>query len=994
VFTVLQEIDQDIFDTQTILCSKFEQTWTILDNLNLNVSVTGLPCSPTPLFQSDAVGGAILLTETGVNYCMAENITADIFISGANVMLDMNDRVLTGLINVSNRDVIVKDGKIDAPAPINQDEAQIAAVEVTTSGTNVRLLNLSVDCADTLAEGIDGRSGIFNRGQKVFIVDCCVQSGSGASSQDGAGLNGGDAGFGIANFADRAQIIRCVVQTGDGGDGDDASDGSAGDGGNGGLGIASLGNNNCIIEAKIATGRGGNGGDFLAAGNGGDGGSAGGGIFLSGDENQVVGCTITTDVSGNGGNSINGEGGAGGGQADFGTAGIIIPAGRFNSILDSKITTSNGGNGGNSVGDNGGNGARGGHGILFALEGNDIVEHTKIEHCCIVTGNGGNGGAGVEDGQGGAGGVGIITGLADGTGACGTEIRSCQIMKTGNAGSGGGGDTDGGHGILITPGSNDTEVRFCTISNTGTGITPGSAILDGVSDPCSEFSCADNGTGGASVIFSNFAYAIANKQARYALNGKQAEGGVASTVSTNRLDNVFVDCDVDQTNGNCDVCTVLKETTTFIDQPGCYCLSADRDTVLTISSDRVELNLNGFVMSSTITAGNSNNVSVKNGTMTNQMLFDSVTNGSVEDVEFVDGFGSVLAVTSTCLKLENLIFRGNSQTNIGLLDCDTILMQNIKSFENDGNAFAFNLINLENSNNIILREYVATNNNGAGNGGLAVFNAFNSNDIKVESVCVNNNGTRISPRDLDGLSFNQCNKIVMNDVLVGNNQSGRFLRGAVFSASNDITLERVEVNQNVSDTPRGILFDRSNSIKALHCTTNGNGGSSSTSGFFSDSCTDVLYDHCVSNTNFGIDQAIGFVSNFDVKALYISCVANDNVATDTGIGFDLEITQTSCIIDCIAKRNSGGDTGRGFFLNECAECQVKSNLALGNFGGSAGIGFEVLNAGAISTSLFKNRSQDHDSNYVPSGSLPISEFTVSAGTFAPPPTAWDNISVI
>ncbi|MEX0939829.1 MAG: hypothetical protein WDZ41_00540, partial [Candidatus Babeliales bacterium] len=38
-FTVLDEIEIDIFDTQTILCEKFFETWTILDNLQITASV-------------------------------------------------------------------------------------------------------------------------------------------------------------------------------------------------------------------------------------------------------------------------------------------------------------------------------------------------------------------------------------------------------------------------------------------------------------------------------------------------------------------------------------------------------------------------------------------------------------------------------------------------------------------------------------------------------------------------------------------------------------------------------------------------------------------------------------------------------------------------------------------------------------------------------------------------------------------------------------------
>ncbi len=120
--------------------------------------------------------------------------------------------------------------------------------------------------------------------------------------------------------------------------------------------------------------------------------------------------------------------------------------------------------------------------------------------------------------------------------------------------SGTAGDSIGGKGgdsVCIIAGANDTEVRLCTFSNTGTGgiATSGTdgiagrAVTDLVTDACSRFSCSDDGTGGASVVFSNFAYAIGNLDQRYVINGTTSvESGTNVNASPNQFSNVYFDC--------------------------------------------------------------------------------------------------------------------------------------------------------------------------------------------------------------------------------------------------------------------------------------------------------------------------------------------------------------------------------------------------------------------------------------------------------------------
>ena len=61
--------------------SNFQLTFSLLEN----ISVGGCPCAPIPLTQADVVAGTIILTTTGVTYCMAENITGNIVINAPQV---------------------------------------------------------------------------------------------------------------------------------------------------------------------------------------------------------------------------------------------------------------------------------------------------------------------------------------------------------------------------------------------------------------------------------------------------------------------------------------------------------------------------------------------------------------------------------------------------------------------------------------------------------------------------------------------------------------------------------------------------------------------------------------------------------------------------------------------------------------------------------------------------------------------------------------------
>ncbi len=556
VLALLAKIKKNIDMLKELICQKFAFTWTILEDIldeltslssgscdfsgvftvleDILESLTVNCCCPIQLTQADVIAGEILLNVDGKNYCLAENVIGDITISGQNVSLDLNDRVVVGTINVASNDVIVRNGKIFPPAPTAFAQASIAAVTIQVGARNARFLNLLIINEDSIGQdgndGLKGRNGIDNFGDKTWIIGNCIRSGSGSDGLNGQGGNGGNGGVGILIAGNNPLIKKSVIQTGNGGNGGNGFNSNGGNGGNGGVGIEVIFDNDQIAECIIETGVGGDGGRSNVAG-------------------------------GNGGN-----GGIG-----------VRSAGQFVCVLDTKITTSHGGNGGDGIPvgiNNGGSAGNGGHGILI----NSTARHNKIERCNILTtGNGGIAGNGngnnAQGGNGGNGGHGIF--VEEG---CGTEVRNCVVMVTGIGTDGanggvfgfGGNGGSGGDGARINALSKDTEIRNCTFSNTGTGGIGGAAIMPGIvgtagravtdlnNDTCSRFDCNDQGM---SVICSNFAYAIANLEQRYIINGNLGvEGGTGSSVASNSLENVFVDCD----SQYCNPCMEIFNTKTVL----------------------------------------------------------------------------------------------------------------------------------------------------------------------------------------------------------------------------------------------------------------------------------------------------------------------------------------------------------------------------------------------------------------------------------------------
>jgi hypothetical protein len=386
------EIKLEIFNTQTLIVEGFEGTWTMIDDC--------CACGPIPLFQSDVIGGVINLTTTGLNYCLAENITGNIAITGGNVTVDGNDRVLTGRIFIDAADVIVKNAKVKPTAPGNSTEAGFAGIHGTSASAKVQILNCLVECADTTvvtSPSVSGRIGIFSDADNVVVERCKVKAGRGGDSSDN--LGGGLGGAGIKINGNSGSVKNSTAIAGDGG--------------------------NTIVGGLLSN-AGGNGIDFngnsasinnstAIGGNGGLGSISGGiGIRIIGNDWSLQNLTAV--------------GGFCGAATSFnlgfpGGSGIEIDG--SNGLIENMIAS--GGVGGTSGPVNGVSAGRGGHGIAI-IGNNNLIKNSRI--------TGGSGGIGGEidsgaSGNGGLGGSGIKI-----TGSYGS-IEGCEIHG-GQAGTGGG----------------------------------------------------------------------------------------------------------------------------------------------------------------------------------------------------------------------------------------------------------------------------------------------------------------------------------------------------------------------------------------------------------------------------------------------------------------------------------------------------------------------------------------------------------------------------
>ena len=191
--------------------------------------IAGVGCDATGLAQADVVGGALTLSTAG-NYCLSENITSTIYITADNVSLCLNDRELTGCINVTGKDALVKNGRIAVPSSLDStnaislvagaDTAVISnVIAVVDSGAGARGSALSIAANDAVIENSIFKGGVSSASSGGNGVSCsaCTRvtlrsslcSGGSGTSSDGAGVS-------VVSGASLVTITNCTLESNEG----------------------------------------------------------------------------------------------------------------------------------------------------------------------------------------------------------------------------------------------------------------------------------------------------------------------------------------------------------------------------------------------------------------------------------------------------------------------------------------------------------------------------------------------------------------------------------------------------------------------------------------------------------------------------------------------------------------------------------------------------------------------------------------------------------
>lgn len=249
------------------------------------------PCQATPVTAANIVAGVITLTASG-NYCLAQDVTADIVINGDCISFDLNNRCVTGTITISSDDVELFSGNVKPASPTTAPAAATPALTIASSAARVTVSTLVIENADSGGTGINGRNGAEIDGDDIIFRNSTVLAGSASPGTTGGA---GGAGITIGTTANNVIINNILIASGNGGN----STANAVAGGNAGDGIDVLGAatetevNNCTI---LSTGHGGNG---TGTGNP-NGGNGGNGIFIASTaiDTVVRGCTIRNTGTG------------------------------------------------------------------------------------------------------------------------------------------------------------------------------------------------------------------------------------------------------------------------------------------------------------------------------------------------------------------------------------------------------------------------------------------------------------------------------------------------------------------------------------------------------------------------------------------------------------------------------------------------------------------------------------------------------------------------
>ena len=246
-------------------------------------------CSPIPVSSADIAAGTITLSTAGT-YCLTEDVTANVTISGDCISFNLNNHCVTGVFSITSDDVEVQNGRVTPPAPTS---APAAALTITAASDRAQIDHLLIICADTATSGVAGRAGIEIHSNDTQVFNTTIKSGNGGDSGSVAGSDAGN-GFFIEAGANNAVIKNCIVSTGNGGT-TTVGALAGGDGGNG-FSIEEDATETEITDCTVLfTGNGGDGG---GSGTGGDGGHC---VFVASTALDTVVRTSTLRSTGAGG---------------------------------------------------------------------------------------------------------------------------------------------------------------------------------------------------------------------------------------------------------------------------------------------------------------------------------------------------------------------------------------------------------------------------------------------------------------------------------------------------------------------------------------------------------------------------------------------------------------------------------------------------------------------------------------------------------------------
>ena len=345
-----------------------------------------------------------------------------------------------------------------------------------------------------------------------------------------------------------------------------------------------------------------------------------------------------------------------------------------------------------------------------------------------------------------------------------------------------------------------------------------------------------------SAIFENFASGIADNEIRYFINGQDIESGKASNKSCNRLDNVFVDCDVNEVFDICQALDTVESTLTacceniiekieetaccqcdfFITQsttgirnhlvndpitePGVYCLTESVTGNIIIQTDNVTINFNGYTLTAAspgVVSDGNNHVQINGGTITgaNPAAID-IQHGfdvSVTNMTFINNTKSIYFDNIIDFTIQQCIFTQNSDTAIDLNASSNGKINNCQLRDNENLQDTLTLISTDSCQQLRCDTIIITNNNAPT---LMGINAFNTHESSFSNIAVTSNTATIALQGIrlensDNNTLTTCN--INKNSAVANNATlfiGIEITASVYGGSKSNTITNCQIHEN------------------------------------------------------------------------------------------------------------------------------------------------------------------------------------------------------